>query len=65
MHPGKGAVAPALTWWHRRAELHVDSCGLTRRTGVYQKWAPHLLQMIFLLEISAGPLRVTEDQEDD
>ena len=64
MHPGRGTVAPALTWWHRRAGLHVESSGLTRRTEVCQKWAPRLLQTISLPEISAGPLRVTEDQEE-
>lgn len=61
---GRGSVAPALTWLHRRAELRVGSCGLTRKRGVCQRWAPHLLQTISLLEISAGLLHVTGEQED-
>ena len=42
-------------WLHRKAGLHVGSCGLTRRTTVCQKWAPRTLWTISLLEISAGP----------
>lgn len=58
-------MSPTLTWLHRRAGLRVGSCGPTRRTGVCQKWAPHLLRTISLLEISAEPLHVTEGQEEE
>lgn len=57
-------MALAVTWSHRKVGLRVGSCDLTRRTRVCQKWAPHLLQMISLLEISAGPLRVAKGHKE-
>ena len=60
----RAIVALAVTWSHRKAGLHVGSCGLTRRTRVCQKWAPHLLWMISLLEISAGSHRVAEGHKE-